>query len=64
MYYLITTVKFILFTISSGWLFWFADQISMAWNSEWNIFKKMWLFGELSYRLPNWLFGFNVNKTR
>ena len=63
MFYLITKVKFILSAISNGWLFQSVNHTSMAWNSELNVFRKIWFFGEISYKLPNGLFGTNVYKT-
>ena len=63
MYYLITGVKFILSSISNGWLFWYVNHNSIAWSSKLNVFKKIWFFGEISNRLPNSLFGTNVYKT-
>ena len=35
----------------------------MAWNSELNVFGKIWFFGEIFNELPNDLFGTNVYKT-
>ena len=32
----------------------------MAWNSELNVFKNWWFFGEISNGLPDGLFGTNV----
>ena len=63
MSYLITGVKFLLSSISNDWLFWSVDLTSIAWNSELNVFKKIWFFGEISNKLPNGLFGTNVYKT-
>ena len=63
MSYLITGVKFLLSSISNDWLFWSVDLTSIAWNSELNVFKKIWFFGEISNKLPNGLFGKNVYKT-
>ena len=62
-FYLITKVKFILSSISNGWLFWSVYHTSMSWNSELNVFKKIWFVGEISNKLPNGLFGTNVYKT-
>ena len=62
--YLITRAKFILFSISSGWLFWSVNDTSTDLNSELNVFKKIWFFGEISNKLPNGLFGTNICKTR
>ena len=42
LFYLITKVKFILRSISNGWLFWSVNHTSAAWHSEFNVFKKMW----------------------
>ena len=61
--YLNTKVKFILSSISNDWLFWSVDHTSMAWNSELNVFKKVWFFGEISNKLPNGLLGTNLYKT-
>ena len=63
MLYLITSVKLFLSSISSGWLFWSVNHTSMSWNSELNYFKKVWLVGEISNKLPNGLFGTKVYKT-
>ena len=63
MYYLITNVKFILSSISNGGLFWSVNHTLIAWNSQLNVFKKIWVFGEISNRLPNGLFETNVYKT-
>ena len=38
MFYLITKVKFILSSISNGWLFWSVNHTSMSWNSDLNVF--------------------------
>ena len=35
----------------------------MAWNSELNVFKNIWFFGEISIKLPNGLLRANVYKT-
>ena len=56
MFYLITKIKFFLSSISNGWLFWSVNHTSMAWNSELNVFKKIWFAGDISNRLPNGLF--------
>ena len=56
MYYLITRVTFTLASVSNGWLFSSVNHTSRAWNSELNVFKKIWFFGEISNRLPNGLF--------
>ena len=50
-------------SISNGWLFWAVNHASMVWNSELNVFKKIWFAGEFSNRIPNGLFGTNVYKT-
>ena len=44
-------------------LFWSVIHTSLTWNSELNVFKKIWPYGEISNRLPNGLFGTNVYKT-
>ena len=62
MCYLITRVKFSRSSISNGWTFWSVNHISTAWNSQLNFLKKIWLFGKISDRLPNGLFGTNVYK--
>ena len=62
MFHLIITVKFILSSTSDGWLFWSVKYISMAWNSELNIFKGIKSVGEIYNKLPNGLFGTNVRK--
>ena len=58
-----TKVEFIPSSISNGWLFWSVNHTSMAWNSELNVFGKIWFFGEIFNELPNDLFGTNVYKT-
>ena len=63
MYYLVTNVKFILSSISNGGLFRSVNHTLIAWNSQLNVFKKIWVFGEISNRLPNGLFETNVYKT-
>ena len=63
MLFLITKVKFILSSISNGWLFWSVNHTLMVWNSELNVFKNIWFAGEISYKLPNGLFGTKVYKT-
>ena len=63
MFYLITKVKFILSSISNGWLFWSVNHTSMVWNSELNVFKGIKFVGAISNKLPNGLFGTNVYKT-
>ena len=35
----------------------------MVWNSELNVYKKIWFVGEISKRVPKGLFGTNVYKT-
>ena len=35
----------------------------MPWTSELNVFKNIWLFGEISNRLANGFTGTNVYKT-
>ena len=59
-YYLITKVKFILSSISNGWLFWSVNHTSMYENSELNVFKKIEFVDEIFNKLPNVLFGTNV----
>ena len=49
-------------SISNGWLFWSVNHTSMVWNSELNVFKKIWFAGEISNRIPNGLFETNVYK--
>ena len=56
-------VKFILSSISNGWMFWFVNHTSISWNSELNVFKKILFFGEISNKLPNDLLGTKVNET-
>ena len=63
LYYLIIGVKFILFSISNGWLFWSENHTILSANSELNGFKKIWFFGDISNKLPNGLLGTNVYKT-
>ena len=43
-------------------LFCLLNRTLKAWNSELNVFKKIWFFVEFSNRLPNGLFGTNVYK--
>ena len=50
-------------SISNGWLFRSVNHTSMAWNSELNVLKKIWFFGEISNKLPNGLLGTDVYKT-
>ena len=50
-------------SISNSWLFWSVNHTSLTWNSELNVFKKVWSYGEIPNRLPNGLFGTNVYKT-
>ena len=63
MLHLTTIVKFILSSISNGWLFWSVNHTLMSENSELNVFKNIWFVGEISNKLPNGLFGTNVYKT-
>ena len=63
MLHLITKVRFILPTISNGCLFWSESHTSMSWNSELNVFKNIWSVEEISNKVPNGLFGTNLNKT-
>ena len=58
-----TRVKFILSSISNGWLFQSVNHTSIARSSELNVFKKIWFFGEISNSLRNGWFGTNVYKT-
>ena len=51
--YLITRVKFILSSISNGWLFWFVNYTSAAWNSELNVFKGIEFVGGIFNKLQN-----------
>ena len=60
MFYVITRVKFILSSISNGWLFWSVNHTSMSWNSELNVFKIIWFVAEIPNKLPNCLFGTKV----
>ena len=62
MYYLITKIKFVLSSVSNGWLFWSVNYTSMVWNSELNVFKGIKLVGVISIELPNGLFGTNAYK--
>ena len=62
-YCLIIKVKFVLSYISNGWLFWSVNHTSIVWNSELNVFKKIWFFGEISNKLRNGLLGTNIYKT-
>ena len=63
MCYLITRVKFILFSVSNGWAIWSVDHTSIASNFESNVFKKIWFFEEISNRPTYDLFGANLYKT-
>ena len=63
MYYLITTFKFILPSISNDWLFWSVNHTSLVWDSELNVFKGIKFVGAISNKLPNGLFETNVYKT-
>ena len=54
----------ILSTISKGWLFWSVNHTTISSYSELNIFKKIWLEGEISGKLPKNLFGTKVYSTR
>ena len=60
MYYLITRIKFILSSVSIGWLFWSVNHTSIAWNFKLNIFKKIKLVEEISCNWPNCLCGTNA----
>ena len=62
MYFLITKIKFVLSSVSNGWLFWSVNHTSMVWNSELNVFKGIKLVGVISIELPNGLFGTNAYK--
>ena len=57
MFYLITIVKFILSSISNGWLFWSVNHTLISSYSELNVFKNIWFVGEISNKLTNGLFG-------
>ena len=61
--HLITIVKFMLSSISYGWLFWYVNHTLLFGYSELNVFKNIWFVGEISSRLPNGLFGTNVYRT-
>ena len=50
-------------SISNGWLFRSVNHTSMAWNSELNVLKKIWFFGEISNKLSNGLLGTDLYKT-
>ena len=50
-------------SVPNGWLFQSVNYTSISWNSELNVFRKIWFFGEISDKLPNGLFGTNVYKT-
>ena len=49
----IARVKFIMSSFSNGWLFWSGSYTSISWNSELNVFKKIWFVGKISIKLPN-----------
>ena len=57
-----TKVKFLLSSISSGWLFWSVNHTSIPKNSEVNVFKKIKFIGTLSNELLNGLLGTNIYK--
>ena len=66
MYYLITKVKYVVSSISNGWLFWLfwsGNHTSVVCNSELNVFKGIKFVAAISNKLPNGLFGTNVYKT-
>ena len=44
-------------SISNDSLFWTVNHTSIFRDSELNVCKKIWFFGEISYRLPNGLSG-------
>ena len=48
-------MKFILSSISNGWLFYSVNHASMVWNSELNVFKWIKFVGVISNKLPNGL---------
>ena len=50
-------------SIFNGCPFLSVNHTSIDWNSELNVFKKVWFFGETSNNLPNGLFGTNIYKT-
>ena len=52
MLHLISIVKFILSSISNGWLFWSVNHTSVSLYSELNVFKNTWFAGEISNKLP------------
>ena len=54
-------VKFVSSSASNVWQFWSVNHTSTFWNSELNVFKKIF-FEEISNELPNHLFGINVYK--
>ena len=58
-----TNAKFILFSISSGWLVWSVNHTSIYENSELNVFKGMKFVGAISNKLLNGLFRPYVYKT-
>ena len=60
MYDLIIKVEFNLPSISKDSS---VNHTPIFWNSELNVFKKIWFFGEIFNRLPNGLFWINVYKT-
>ena len=47
-----TKVKFILSSISSGWLFWSVNHTSIYESSELNVFRKIQFVGAISNKLP------------
>ena len=62
MYHLITKVKFILCSISSGLLFWSVNYTSLCENSKLYVFKNVEFVGGISNESPNDLFRMKLCK--
>ena len=58
-----TKVRFILFSISNGWIFWSANHTSIFENSKLNVFNGVRFFVAISNKLAKGLLGTNVYKT-
>ena len=60
---MITKVKFILSSFFNGWLFWSENHTLLTTNSDLNAFKKIGFVCQIFNKVPNGLFGANVDKT-
>ena len=56
-------MKFILSSIFSGLEFWSVNHTSICESFEFNVFKNIKFWGEISNNWPNDLLGTNVYKT-